>query len=424
MSKIKKIKAREIIDSRGCLSLEIKVVLDNGLEAKASAPSGVYFNTFEYHELPSSDASDVATFSISSAIDLVINEISPALKGKNPASQEEIDDLLLALDGTENRSHFGVKVIFAVSVACSRAAALLEKQELFEYLRDKFNFPEINKFPKPIFTMFNGGLYADTNLDFQEYLLLTKNSDLENNIVMGCEVYQSLGKVLRESGFDSDVGMEGAYAPKLDSSIQALEMIRAAAIRSEYQLNQDFSLGIDLGASLFFNSIENKYVFAVDQQLISQNSLTGIYQEWFAGQGVDYLEDPLAENRFEDWRELNGELGEKVLIVGDDLFASQSNRLRQGLKEKSANAMVVKPVQAGTLSEAINTVKLAKKYGYQVIVSARGGETNDDFIADFAVATGADWFKAGAPARGERVAKYNRLLEIKLLCQEKLQLKK
>jgi enolase len=175
---------------------------------------------------------------------------------------------------------------------------------------------------------------------------------------------------------------------------------------------------------LFFDKNEEKYIFAADHQLISKNNLAGIYQEWFQLQGVDYLEDPLAEDRFSDWRDLTRSLGNQVIIAGDDLFASQANRLRQGLKEKAANAMVIKPVQSGTLCEVIECVKLAKKHGYKLIISARGSETNDDFIADFAVAVGADYLKSGAPARGERIAKYNRLLEIELLCQENLQHKK
>lgn len=413
MPKIKKITAREILDGRAYSSLEVKITLDNGLEAKASAPSGVYFNTFE----------PVAS-GVSLAIEKVSTIIAPALKGMDPKKQKEIDDLLLALDGTEDKSNLGVNTIFAVSIACARAAAMAEKIELYSYLSEYFKLPVAKNFPQLIFTMFNGGLYADTNLDFQEYLLLAKGKEVRNNVLMGQEIYQSLGRVLRENGFDTDTGAEGGYAPNMDSSIQALEMIRAAAMNSEYQNGRDFSLGIDLGASLFFDKNEEKYIFAADHQLISKNNLTGLYQEWFKSQGVDYLEDPLAENRFEDWRELTSSLGNEVIIAADDLFASQTSRLRQGLKEKAANAMVIKPVQAGTLSEAMECVKLAKKYGYKLVVSARGSETNDDFIADFAVAIGADWLKSGAPARGERVAKYNRLLEIELLCQENLQSKK
>lgn len=424
MLKIKKIKAREILDGRGFSSLEVKVILDNGLEAQASAPSGVYYNTFEPRELRDEVRDNSMVSGVSKAVDIVINTISPAMKGMDPGKQKEIDDFLIALDGTEDMSRLGVNVIFSISVACARVAAIAGKTELYDYLINYYKLPAIQKFPQLIFTMFNGGLYADTNLDFQEYLILSKSGEPKDTLRMGQEIYQSLGRVLRENGFDSDTGAEGGYAPNMDSSIQALEMIRAAAINSGYQSNVDFSLGIDLGASLFFDKKEEKYIFAADYQLISKNNLAGIYQEWFCSQGVDYLEDPLSEDRFDDWRELTMSLGDKVIIAGDDLFASQSQRLRQGLKDKAANAMVIKPVQAGTLSQAIETVKLAKKYGYKLVVSARGSETNDDFIADFAAAISADWLKSGAPARGERISKYNRLLEIELLCQENLQLKK
>ncbi|MCX6795353.1 MAG: phosphopyruvate hydratase [Candidatus Falkowbacteria bacterium] len=421
MSKIKKIMAREILDGRAYPSLEVVIFLENGLSAKASAPSGIYYNTFEPKELRDEVLKNSSTPGVLRAIEVVEKVIAPALKGRDASAQEEIDDLLIALDGTEDKSHLGVNTIFAVSIACARAAAKAQKMELFSYLREYFNLPVSKKFPKPIFTMFNGGLYADTSLDFQEYLLLAREESVRENIILGREVYQSLGRVLRENGFDSDTGTEGGYAPNLDSSIQALEMIRAAAINSGYSMAKDFSLGIDLGASLFFDNKEDKYIFAADHQLLSRDNLTGIYQEWFLSQGVDYLEDPLGEERFSDWRELTASIGDRVIVAGDDLFASQSDRLRQGLKEKAANAMVIKPVQTGTLSEAVECVKLAKKYGYQVIISARGGETNDDFIADFSVAVGANWLKSGAPARGERVAKYNRLLEIEILCQENLQ---
>ncbi len=420
MIKIKKLSAREILDGRAYPSLEVKVVLENGLEAKASAPSGVYLNTFEPKEL----LDDSAVPGVSRALAAFEAVIAPALKGKDPRQQGEIDDLLLALDGTEDLSRLGVNAIFATSIACAKAAALAEKKELYEYLQATFSLPAAKNLPLPIFTMFNGGLYADTSLDFQEYLLLAKGTSVRENVRLGREIYQALGRVLRENGYDTDTGTEGGYAPDLDSSIQALEMIRAAAISSGYQADRDFSLGVDLGASLFFDQNEEKYIFAAAHQLVSKGTLAGIYQDWLAKQGVDYLEDPLAEDRFADWRELTAALGDRVVIVGDDLFASQIDRLRQGLKEKAANAMVVKPVQAGTLTRAIECVKLAKKYGYQLIVSARGGETNDDFIVDFAVASGAKWLKSGAPARGERVAKYNRLLEIELLCQEKTPVKK
>ncbi|MFZ4648059.1 MAG: phosphopyruvate hydratase [Patescibacteria group bacterium] len=424
MSKIKKISAREILDGRAYPSLEVKIVLDNGIETKVSAPSGIYHNTFEPKELLDEISNDYLVPGVLRAIKMVETVIFPALKGMNPAHQQEIDDLLLALDGTEDKSHLGVNTIFAVSVACARVSAINEKIELYTYLEKYFKLSPSKYLPKPIFTMFNGGLYADTNLDFQEYLLLAKSNEVKENVLLGREIYHSLGRILRENGFDADTGTEGGYAPNLDSSIQALEMIRAAAINSGYSNGKDFSLGIDLGASLFFDKNEDKYIFAAGHHLISKNNLAGLYQEWFSAQGVDYLEDPLTEDRFADWRELTASMGGKAIIAGDDLFSSQISRLRQGLKEKAANAMVIKPIQVGTLSEAVECVKLAKKYGYQIVVSARGGETNDDFIVDFAVAVGADWLKSGAPARGERVAKYNRLLEIEILCQENHQLQK
>lgn len=417
MAKIKNIFAREILDGRAYPTVEAKVVLDNGLSGRASVPAGVYQNIFEAKELRDLDNSRLEGRGVVKVVAAINEIIAPALRGQNPLKQREIDDLLIALDGTEDKSRLGVNTIFAVSAAVARAAANFQKQELFNYLNELMGGNLPKALPKPIFTLFNGGLYADTNLDFQEFLLLTKKDSASENVRLGVEVYHALGRILVENGLDADVGAKGGYAPNLDSSIQAIEMSVAALANAGYS-SGDTSLGIDIGASLFYDQAEKKYIFPLDNSCFSKDSLINIYNEWLRRYGVEYLEDPFTEEAWSDWQDLTTELGSELILAGDDLFASRADRFRLALKEKAANAIVIKPSQIGTLSEAIDCLKLAKKYGYQVIISARGSETNDDFIVDFATAGGAQWLKAGAPARGERSAKYNRLLEIEAILHE------
>jgi enolase len=277
--------------------------------------------------------------------------------------------------------------------------------------------------PVPLFNIFNGGTHADTNLDFQEFLINPNfnsarfkpnyyETRMAKVIRAGVEIYHALGKILRESGYDSDVGLEGGYAPDLDSSIKAIELMLAAIGRAGYQSEDDFSLGLDIGSSILFDEVNDQYLFTLDGGHISGHNLIGLYHDWLSNYPINYLEDGLNENQWTDWEKLTKELGDKLIIAGDDLFATNIERLKMGVKNKAANATVLKPNQAGTLTEIIKYAKLAKKNNYSLIVSHRSGETNNDFLADLAVAVGADYLKAGSLSRGERVVKYNRLMEI------------
>ncbi|NCN99604.1 phosphopyruvate hydratase [Candidatus Falkowbacteria bacterium] len=411
MVKIKNIVAREILDSRGNPTVEAKVFLDNGLSAVASVPSGASTGVHEACEMRDGDKKRYDGQGVLKAVANVNEIISPALQGHKITDPMGIDKIMIDLDGTANKSRLGANGILAVSLATARAAALSEKKELFVYLKEAYNLGE-PKIPNPLFNIFNGGKHADTNLDFQEFLIIPTMAPVAEMVRRGAEVFHELGKVLREAGYDTDTGAEGGYAPNLDSSIEAIELILAAIIRAGYQPEKDFHLGTDVGSSVLYEEATKKYVFPLDHANFTSDNLIGLYHEWLKKYPILYLEDGLAEDAWPEWRELTAELGDKMMIVGDDLFVTNVARLREGIKERAANSIIIKPNQVGTLTETIDCLRLAQKHNYKVIVSHRSGETSDDFIVDLAVATGADYLKAGSLSRGERVAKYNRLMAI------------
>jgi enolase len=412
--KIKKISAREILDSRGNPTLETKIVLENGIFAKASVPSGASTGIYEAYELRDGDKKRYGGLGVLQAVKNVNTEIFEKLKGFDVTKQAEIDKIMIDLDGTENKKRLGANAILSVSMAVARTAALYKKQELYEYIGTTFKFKK-EKFvlPTPSFNIFNGGKHADTNLDFQEFMILPmKNISLKEKIRMGAEIFHELGHVLKERKLDTDVGNEGGYAPDIYNSIQAIEMIIAAIINSGYKPGDDIGLGIDVGSSELYNKETKKYIFKLDQAHFSADNLIGLYNEWYRKFPIISIEDGLDQDDWQGWREMTKELGEHMLIIGDDLFVTNSNRLRMGLKEIAANAVLIKLNQVGTLSETIDCVKLAQSHNYKLMISHRSGETCDDFIADLAVAVGAEYIKSGSLSRSERLAKYNRLMEI------------
>jgi enolase len=425
--KIKTIKAREILDSRGWPTIEVKVELSNGLTAKASSPAGTISSQYEAKDLVDGDHRRYHGKGVLLAVNHINELIAPRLVKKNINEQKEIDQIMIDMDGTDNKRQLGSNAILAVSLACARAGALSEKKELFDYLQAIFALKkEKNKLPTPLFNIFNGGAHADTNLDFQEFLInpninssrfapKVHENRMNQVIRAGSEIYHVLGQILKESGYDSDVGLEGGYAPDLDSSIKAIELMLAAIKRAGYRVEDDFNLGLDIGSSVLFDDVNDQYLFALDGGHISGSSLIDLYHDWLSNYPINYLEDGLSENQWDKWKKLTKELGDKLVIAGDDLFTTSQSRLREGIKHQAANAVVIKPNQAGSLTEVIDFAKLAIKHKYSLIVSHRSGETNDDFITDLAVALGADYLKAGSLSRGERLAKYNRLLEISYL---------
>lgn len=411
MSKIKDIRAREILNSFGQPTIEVSIVSDKDQISTASVPSGASLGTHEAKELRDGDQRRYRGLGVLRAIDKIHDIIGPALKGLRLGDQQALDKRLLELDDSRDKSNLGANTLLAVSLAAARASAVSAKQELFVYLGQVFSLGT-PKIPQPLFNIFNGGRHADTNLDFQEFLIIPRSGTAKEMIRMGAEIFHELGRVLREAGYDSDTGGEGGYAPDLDSSIEALEFIMAATIRAGYQPGKDINLGIDVGSSVLYDSESKKYVFPLDQAYFYSANLIGLYNEWLNKFPIIYLEDGLAEDDWGSWRELNAELGGRLMIAGDDLFVTNIDRLRRGLTEKAANAIIIKPNQVGTLTEAVACLQLAQRHNYKIIVSHRSGETNDDFIVDLAVAAGADYLKAGSLSRGERLAKYNRLMAI------------
>ena len=413
MSKIKEIKAREILDSRGNPTIECRVTLDDGISAKASVPSGASTGTHEAWELRDGDKKRYEGKGALKAVKNVNLKIAKKLKDVDITKQKEIDKEMIELDGTKNKKNLGANAILSVSLACARAGALSKKLELYEYIALIFGFNKKPKMPTPSFNIFNGGQHADTNLDFQEFMILPlKKISFAEKVRMGAEIFHELGRVIRKAGFDTDVGNEGGYAPNIHSSVQAIELIIAAIINAGCKPGEDMGIGIDVGSSEIYNKKTKKYIFKLDQANFTSSTLTGLYYEWFRKYPIISIEDGLAEDDWEGWQELTQELGSEILIIGDDLFVTNIERFRQGLKEKVANAILIKPNQVGTLTETIECVKLAQKHNYKIIVSHRSGETCDDFIADLAVAVQADYIKSGSLSRSERLAKYNRLMEI------------
>jgi len=414
MSTIKKIIAREILDSRGNPTIETKVFLDNGVNAKASVPSGASTGAHEAWELRDGDKRRYLGKGVLQAVKNVNTKINGALIGKDVERQVEIDDIMIKLDGTANKEKLGANAILSVSLACARTAALVQGIELYEYISRTYDCDKDEyKMPTPSFNIFNGGAHADTNLDFQEFMILPmKKTSLAEKVRMGSEIFHELGSVLKQGGYDTDVGNEGGYAPDINSSIQAIEFIIAAMINAGYEPGKDVGLGIDVGSSQLYDAENKKYIFKLDRASFSSGDLIGLYYDWFRKYPIISIEDGLSEDDWQGWSELTQELGDEILLIGDDLFATSSSRLRQGFKEHAANAILIKPNQVGTLTETMECIKLAQAHNYKTMASHRSGETCDDFIADLAVAARTDYIKAGSLSRGERLAKYNRLMEI------------
>ncbi len=417
MAKIKSIQAREILDSRGNPTVETKVVLENGQTAKASVPSGASTGVHEAWELRDGDKKRYAGLGVLNAVNNVNIKIAKAVCGMEAGGQEAIDECMIKLDGTKNKKKLGANAILSVSLACARVAAADSDLELYEYISQAYEFKK-KKFAMPIpsFNIFNGGKHADTNLDFQEFMVLPlKKTSIAEKIRMGAEIFHELGQVLKQAGFDTDVGNEGGYAPDISSSVQALELIMAAIINAGYAPGKDIGIGIDVGSSELYSGLDGKYIFKLDQANYTNQTLIGLYYEWFRKFPIILIEDGLAEDDWAGWRKLNKELGSEMILVGDDLYVTNIERLRRGLKENAANAILIKPNQVGTLSETIACVKLAQEHNYKIMVSHRSGDTCDNFIADLAVAVGADIIKSGSLSRSERLSKYNRLMEIETL---------
>ena len=411
MTKIKKIQAREILDSRGNPTIEAKATLEKEFVGIASVPSGASVGKYEALELRDNDPNRYQGMGVLKAVANVNQIIAPKLIGMDARNQLAIDRTLILLDGTKNKSKLGANAILAVSQAVCEAAAASEKVPNYEHVSHLYGLKkEELKVPIPIFNLINGGKHGAGNLDFQEFHIIPSSQKTYSQALqLGEEVYQAVKKVLIRHGAIHSVGDEGGFAPNLFTNLDALEVMTEAIKDSHYKFREDVFFGLDVAAGLFYQN--NRYKIRDRTMPMDTANLIEFYRELISSYSLTILEDPFFEDDWEGWIKLSQSLP-NVTIVGDDLLATNKVRVEEAIKKKACSAILVKPNQIGTLAETIEVVKIARGAGWKVVVSHRSGETNDDFIADFAVGIGADYVKFGAPARGERVAKYNRLLKI------------
>lgn len=404
MASIEAVGAREILDSRGNPTVEVEVVLDDGTFARAAVPSGASTGAFEAVELR--DGGDrYAGKGVQQAVDGVIRVLGPAVEGLDADDQRLVDQAMLAADGTPNKAEVGANAILGVSLAVARAAADSAGLPLYRYVGG----PNAHVLPVPMMNILNGGSHADSNVDIQEFMIAPVGApSFREALRSGAEVYHALKAVLKERGLATGLGDEGGFAPDLDSNRAALDLIAEAVERSGQRLGTDIVLALDVAATEFCAD----GVYSFEGQSKSAAEMTAYYAELCEAYPIVSIEDPLDEDDWEGWKTLTAQLGDKVQIVGDDLFVTNVERLQRGIDGGQANALLVKVNQIGSLTETLDSVDLAHRNGYRCMMSHRSGETEDVTIADLAVATNCGQIKTGAPARSERVAKYNQLLRI------------
>jgi enolase len=405
VASIEAIGAREILDSRGNPTVEVEVALDDGTIARAAVPSGASTGAFEAVERRDGDKKRYGGKGVEQAVDAVLDEIGPRLLGFEASEQRLIDAEMLALDGTANKGSIGANAILGVSLAVARAAADSAGLPLFRYVGG----PNAHILPVPMMNILNGGSHADSNVDIQEFMIAPIGAaSFREALRWGAEVYHALKSVLQERGLSTGLGDEGGFAPNLESNRAALDLIAVAVERAGYTLGTDIALALDVAASEFH--ADGYYTFEGEQRTAAEMT------EYYAGLVADYplvsIEDPLDEDDWQGWADLTARLGGAVQIVGDDLFVTNPERLQRGISAATANALLVKVNQIGSLTETLDAVDMAHRSGYRAMMSHRSGETEDTTIADLAVATNCGQIKTGAPARSERVAKYNQLLRI------------
>lgn len=414
LGRIDLIHAHEILDSRGNPTVHVAVTLADGTRGTASVPSGASTGVHEALELRDGDKKRYRGQGVLKAVHNVNERINKALRRKDVYNLAELDAAMIELDGSENKKNLGANAILGVSLALAHAGANKAKLPLYEYLRDAYGL-SYKKFllPTPFLNVFNGGRHADTNLDMQEFIIVPHGlKTFSRKLQAGSEIFHALGDELRKDGLDTDVGNEGGYAPDVGKTEQALEYLMRAVKAAKYKPEKEIKFGIDVAASEFFDERTEKYILNTDRRKLTADQLIDLYRAWMKKYPMLSIEDGLAEDEWEKWREMTNVLGEDLLLVGDDLFVTNKDRLQKGIDLGVANTILIKPNQIGSLSETIETILLAQKNGYGVVISHRSGETTDTTIADLAVAVNAEYIKTGAPSRSERLCKYNRLLEI------------
>jgi len=407
MSKIRKIKAREILDSRGNPTVEVDVILDNGILGRAAVPSGASTGSREAVELRDGDKTRYHGKGVQRAVANVNRIIAPRVKGMAPEKQEAIDGLMIDLDGTENKARLGANAILGVSIAVAKAAAANRGKPIYRYIGGK----GACRLPVPCFNILNGGKHADNNVDIQEFMIAPVGApSFREALRMAAETYQTLKSVLKAKGLNTAVGDEGGFAPNLASNEEAIKVILAAIEKSGYKPGRQISVVLDPAASEFYK--DGTYLLKADNRTLSSEEMVEYYKGLVSKYQIICIEDALAEDDWAGWRLLTKKLGKKIQLTGDDIFVTNPKILAEGIKQGVANSVLIKLNQIGTLTETLETVATAKKAGYTCLFSHRSGETEDSFLADVVVATGAGQLKTGAPARSERLAKYNQLLRI------------
>ncbi|MGA2910709.1 MAG: phosphopyruvate hydratase [Candidatus Microgenomates bacterium] len=414
MSKIKHIWAREILDSRSIPTVETACLLDTGQISVSSVPAGTSTGTHEALELRDGDSNRYLGLGVLKAVNNVNSVLGPAVVGMDPTNQAEIDGKLISIDGTENKSKYGANAILSVSEVVTKSGAVSTGQALYAWvfgLASKAGITQTVKMPTPLFNMINGGKHGAGNLDFQEFWVIPATSKkFSDGLEMGVEIYLTIGETLAHRGAIHSVGDEGGYAPNLFTNSDAFEVFIESIRKTKYSLGRDVFLGLDVAANSFYK--DGEYLIKDRSSGMDDSQFLDFYKSLCDQYKLAILEDPYQEDAWNAWENLSGELSQSVTIVGDDLLATNPKRVEKAIKEKACNAVLVKPNQIGTVTETLRVVKMARDAGWRIIASHRSGETNDSFIADFSVGISADYAKFGAPARGERVAKYNRLSTI------------
>ncbi len=408
MSLIEQVWAREILDSRGNPTLEAEVILESGEQGRAAVPSGASTGENEAVELRDGDEARYAGKGVLQAVENVNEKISRELEGLDALDQSLIDDTLLELDGTDNKSNLGANALLAVSMATARAAASFQELPLYRYLGGV----NAKTLPTPMMNIINGGAHADNNVDFQEFMIMPVGAaSFSEALRAGAEIFHHLKSVLKKRGLATSVGDEGGFAPNLKSNEEAIETILEAIEKAGYTAGDDVMIALDPAASEFFDGAN--YVFKKsDKRKLSSDEMVAYWADWCEKYPIISIEDGLAENDWDGWRKITEQLGRKIQLVGDDLFVTNVKFLQRGIDEGAANSILIKVNQIGTLTETLDAIELAKTNNMTAVISHRSGETEDSFIADLAVATNAGQIKTGSLSRSDRIAKYNQLLRI------------
>jgi len=407
MTNISRIKAREILDSRGFPTLEAEIHLTDGSCGIAAVPSGASTGSLEAHELRDQDKSKFLGKGVLRAVENVNSTISKKLVGFDASKQQELDQILIDLDGTKNKANLGANAILAVSLAAAKAVAISKKIPLYQYLGGE----SANLLPVPMMNIINGGKHADNKIDIQEFMIMPVGaSSVKDSIRIGAEIFQHLKSLLKKDSHNTNVGDEGGFAPNLDSAKEALDYVAKATEKAGYKLGEDVVLALDCASTEFYKN--GKYDLAGEGRVLTSDQMIRYYEELVANYPIFSIEDACAEDDFAGWKNVTAALGNKIQLVGDDLFVTNPEILRKGIAEKMANALLVKFNQIGTLTETLEAISIAKSAGYNNIISHRSGETEDATISHIAVATNAGQIKTGSLCRSDRTAKYNELIRI------------